>query len=182
MEGVVGVFSSRAAAESATRELRNLGFAEDAIVFLTPHASSKEIGEIPVTDAESPGIGKAISSYLGGAIGAGAGLGLGTAAASLFVPGVGPIFAAGVGAAALLGVSGAAIGAAVGKETETDLDEGVPRDDVETYRRLLRENRSIVVVSVDSVEKAAQVRSFLEEHGGEPFDRGRREPDARDAA
>jgi hypothetical protein len=133
---------------------------------------------VPVTDAESPGIGKAISSYLGGAIGAGAGFGLGSAAASLLVPGVGTIFAIGIGAAALLGVGGAAVGAAVGKETETELDEGVPRDDVESYRRLLQQGRSLVIVSVDSDNKAAQVRSFLEEHGGEPFDRRQGRPES----
>lgn len=169
MEGVVGVFTSRTVAENAMCDLLGT-FGTHAITFLTPEASPQEIAGVPATDAEAPGIGKAISSYVGGAIGAGAGLGLGAAAASLLVPGVGQIFAIGVGAAAVLGVGGAAIGAALGETTETRLDQGVPRDQVLHYRELLRQGRSLVIVSADSAERAEKARLILRNLGAEPFD------------
>ncbi len=176
MEGVVAVFTSRVAAENAICDLLG-SFGAHAISFLTPEASPQEIAGVPATDAEAPGIGKAISSYVGGAIGAGAGLGLGAAAASLLVPGVGQIFAAGVGAAALLGASGAAVGASLGESSEMKLDQGVPRDQVLQYRELLRQGRSLVIVSADSPDRAEKARLILRNHGGEPFDFAQNAPD-----
>ncbi len=169
MEGVVEVFTLRTVAENAICDLLG-SFGAHAITFLTPEASPQEIAGVPATDAEAPGIGKAISSYVGTAIGAGAGLGLGAAAASLLVPGVGQIFAVGVGAAALLGAGGAAVGAALGETSETRLDEGIPRDQVLHFRELLRQGRSLVIVSADSAERAEKARLILRNHGGEPFD------------
>jgi hypothetical protein len=169
MEGVVGVFTSRIVAERAICELLG-SFGSHAIAFLTPEASPAEIAGVPATDAEAPGIGKAISTYVGTAIGAGAGLGLGAAAASLLVPGVGQIFAIGVGAAAVLGAGGAAVGASLGESSEMKLDQGVPRDQVRHYHELLRQGRSLVIVSADSAERAEKARLILRNHGAEPFD------------
>src|SRR4051812_38631557 len=111
MEGIVGVFRSRNDAEHAYSDLQRLGQPEDSIVFLTPEATDAELAQVPTTNAENPGIGKAISSVVGLAIGGGAGMGIGTALAAMAVPGVGPILAAGFGAAALLGIGGAVAGA-----------------------------------------------------------------------
>jgi hypothetical protein len=148
---------------------------QDAIIFLTPEAPPQQLKELPTTDAERPGIGKAITSVVGAAIGSGAGLGLGTAAASLLVPGVGTIFAIGMGAAAALGLTGAAIGAKVGEEEETFLDTGVPRDDVGCYRELLRQGRSLVIAETDSAEQAGEIREIMERHGGRRFEDVRKE-------
>ena len=175
MQSVVGVFKTRAASEAAVKDLYDAGVPLQSMSFLTPEQSEAELETLPTTDAESPGIGKAISSVVGGAIGAGGGMALGTALASLMVPGVGTIFAAGVGAAALLGLGGAAVGAAVGEKTEEELDTGVPRDDIETYHALLRKGRSLVVVNLPPERDADVVRQIMQVHGSEEVDEARKE-------
>jgi hypothetical protein len=169
MEGIVGVFRSRDDAEHAVNDLRRMGQPEDSIVFLTPHASEAQLAEVPTTNAESPGIGKGISTVVGGAIGGGAGLGIGSALASLFVPGIGPILAAGIGAGALLGIGGAAAGAAIGEATEESLDTGIPIDDLSRLRFLLKSGRTLVVVSADSKEKEEQLHALFNSYNAEPF-------------
>ncbi len=169
MEGVVGVFRSRVAAENAVNDLRRLGQPEGSIVFLTPQASDAELARVPTTTAEGPGIGKAISSVVGAAIGGGAGLGIGSALAAMTVPGVGPILAAGLGAGALLGIGGAVTGAAIGRASEEALDNGIPIDEIGRLRYLLKTGRTLVVVSVDSKEKEEQVHALFHSFGAEPF-------------
>lgn len=169
MEGIVGVFRNRADAEHAVNDLRRIGQPENSIVFLTPQASDRELAEVPTTNAEAPGIGKAISTVVGAAIGGGAGMGLGSALAAMVVPGVGPILAAGLGAGALLGIGGAATGAAIGDASEKALDTGIPIDEISRLAYLLKTGRTLVVVSVDSEEKEEQVRSMLNSFGAEPF-------------
>lgn len=169
MEGIVGVFRSRVDAENAVRDLRRIGQPESSIVFLTPEASETDLARVPTTNAEEPGIGKAISTVVGGVIGTGAGLGLGSALASLVVPGVGPIFAAGLGAAALLGIGGAATGAAIGDSAEHAFDTGVPIDDLGRLRFLLKSGRTLVVVSAASRENEEQVRALFKSFGADPF-------------
>jgi hypothetical protein len=174
MEGIVGVFNMRAAAEAAVAALRHK-LSADAIIFLTPETSPEEISEIPTTDAERPGVGKALTSVVGAAIGSGAGLGLGAAAASLLVPGVGAIFAVGAGAAAVLGLAGAAIGAKVGEEEEAYLDTGVPRDDIGCYRELLRQGCSLVIAETDLPEVADEIRMIIRHCGGRRYEDARAE-------
>lgn len=169
MEGVVGVFRSRTDAEHAVNDLRRLGQPEETIVFLTPNAFDAELERVPTTTAESPGIGKAISTVVGAAIGGGAGLGIGSALAAIVVPGVGPILAAGLGAGALLGIGGAATGAAIGGASEEALDTGIPIDEVGRLRYLLKTGRTLVVVTVDSKEKEEQVHALFNSFGAEPF-------------
>ncbi len=174
MEGVVGVFNSRADATKALGELRHKINA-DKVIFLTPESSPEDIAEVPTTEAERPGVGEAITSVVGAAIGSGAGLGLGTAAASLVVPGVGPIFAIGLGAAAVLGLTGAAIGAKVGKDEEAFLDNGVPRDDIGCYRRLLKDGKSIVIAETGDGGLIDDLRDIMKRNGGRPFEDVRKE-------
>jgi hypothetical protein len=165
METLVGIFSSRSAAEDAVRGLHEIGLSHEAIVFVTPDAATQELQSIPTTDAEPRGIGETLSSYLGGVIGGSVGLGAGSAIASLLVPGVGTVFAIGIGAAALLGAGGAVAGAAIGEATEKAMDEGVPRDDVLFYRALLNRGRSIVTASVETDELAGAARAVLHNYG-----------------
>jgi hypothetical protein len=166
MDSVVGIFRSRAQAESAARELLNSGVPESSIAYLTQQAP-EQVESVRTTDAEGPGMGKTIGAYLGAVTGMGAGLSIGSAVASLMVPGVGPIMAVGLGAAAVLGLGGAAAGASVGESSEAALNEGVPRDDVFFYRDLLRRGLSLIIVSVDSKEKAELTESVLVRNGAE---------------
>jgi hypothetical protein len=173
MQTVVGIFKSRQPAEQSFRALLSEGVPQDCLVFLSGEPDQQKIEGVRTTDAEPPGMGKAMGTYLGSVIGAGAGLSLGSAVASLFVPGVGPIMAAGLGAAALLGVGGAAAGADLGKSSENAMDEGIPRDDVFFYHDLLRRGRSLVIVSTDSEEIAKSAGSIMARNGGEDAEAAR---------
>ena len=175
MQSVVGIFSSRAAAERAIRELVSAGIPHESLIFLTGEHSEAELASVPTTDAEAPGMGKTVGALLGGAAGVGAGLSLGSAVASLFVPGVGPILAAGLGAAAALGLGGAAVGASAGDATEHAMDEGVPKDDVLLYRDLLKQRRSLVIANVESDKHAEIVRSVLGHNGAQDADSAHKE-------
>ena len=169
MESIVGVFRSRSAAESATRDLQRLGYNEESLIFLTPEATPEELAKLPTTPSEERGIGKAITTVVGAAIGGGAGLGLGSAAASLFIPGVGPILAIGIGAGALLGTGGAIAGAKAGSDAEATLDNGIAVDEVPRLRELLKMGHSVVAVSVNSRKEAEQVRALFNTYGGDRF-------------
>ncbi len=175
METLVGIFDSRRAAAETVGGLRAVGLSGDDIVFITPEQTAEKLSSVPTTDAESPGMGEALTGYVGGVIGGGIGLGAGTAIASLLVPGVGTVMAIGIGAAALLGVGGAAAGAAIGEASEKAMDLGVPRDDILFYRELLKRGRSLVIASLDNEESAAAARAVLHNHGAEDVDAARRE-------
>lgn len=170
MEDVVGIFSSRSDVDRAVEQLIQSGISADRIIFLSGERPDAELSSVPTTDAERDGMGKTMGSFVGGVTGASTGLGLGSAIASLMVPGVGPILAAGIGAAALLGIGGAAVGAKIGESSEHEYDTGVARDDVELYRQLLRQHRSILVIETDSDAEAASIRAILRNAGAEDID------------
>src|SRR6266478_4061365 len=130
METIVGIFHSRADAERAVQQLYSLGIPNKRIGLLTPGVDEKKIeSSIRITDAEPPGIGKALGAAVGGAIGAAGGATMGAAVASLMVPGVGPVMVLGLIGAAVLGVAGAATGLAAGEALEEGLSEGLPHDE-----------------------------------------------------
>lgn len=185
MQSVVGIFQSLSSAEEAVEDLLESGMAEQSIVFLsnqTPRrsgslaTSEEKLDELPTTDAEGDGMGKAMGAVVGGAVGATAGMAAGaTVAASLLVPGVGTIFAIGVGAAAALGLGGGAAGAKAGDVAEHAIDAGIPRDDVEFYREMLRRGHSIVIANVESEADALQARQVFKQHGTEDVETARKE-------
>ena len=184
MESVVGIFRSLASAEQV-EDLMESGMAEQSIVFLSNQApekggsraeSEEKLDEVPTTDAEGDGMGKAMGAVVGGAVGASAGMAAGaTVAASLLVPGVGTIFAIGVGAAAALGLGGAAAGAKAGDVAEHAVDAGIPRDDVEFYREMLRRGHSIVIANVESEADASRAREIFKQEGSEDVASARKE-------
>jgi hypothetical protein len=159
MEEIVGIFDSRAAADAAVDGLRAVGFSAQRIAFMTPEITEAELARVPTTDAEEPGIGKAITGYVGGVVGASGGLALGTVIAGALVPGVGAMLAAGLAAAALFGAGGAAVGTAIGNDMERTLDTGIPRDDLPFYGQLIQQGRSVVIAFADSneMEEAAHL-------------------------
>lgn len=181
MENVLGILSSRRQAEEALRRLEAIGVPADAIIYLTPEvpespeSSESKIESVPIEDTEPPGLGKTLGSYVGGVIGASTGLAAGSALASLAVPGVGTIMAAGLGAAAALGIGGAFAGAAIGGAAEKASVEGVPHDDALFYRDLLKRGRSLVLISTDSDELAANARDVLHQCGAEDIEQARKE-------
>lgn len=173
MEAIVGVFTSRAAAERAIEQLRSAGISDDHISLLIPGTTEKELEAVPTTDAESPGMGGALGGVVGGALGAASGMSLGMAAASLLVPGVGPVMAIGVLGAALLGAGGAVGGAMVGRELDESLAEGLPKDELYIYEDALRKGRTLVMVFADADQQMATARHIFEQAGAESVDAAR---------
>jgi len=168
MESVVGVFRARDDAERAVQGLAQMGFPKERITLLTPQASAAEIESVPTTEAEPPGIGRAIGAVTGMAAGATGGM-QAAALVSLVVPGVGPVLVLGALGALLFGIGGAAVGAAL----DRNMREGLPRDELYVYEDALRRGRSVVIGLPESVEQAEQARSLLAAAGAESIDSAR---------
>ena len=173
METIVGIFNSRVDGERAVTQLRAAGIPEDKIVLLAPGASEKQLSEVHTTEAEQPGMGKALGATVGGALGVAGGVPLGAAIASFFIPGVGPVIAAGLLGAAILGIGGAATGAAAGGALEGGLAHGLPHDELYLYEDALRRGRSVVIAFAEDDEVAERGRSALTRTGAESIDAAR---------
>ncbi|HEY3306610.1 MAG TPA: hypothetical protein VGL70_24070 [Candidatus Binatia bacterium] len=170
MQPVVGIFRTLGDAQRAVEDLKKFGFANDRINILAPGAPVDEIrSEVPTTEGEQPGIGKAV----GAVVGAGLGTALGTAAATAWVPGVGPVVGIGVAAAAFVGAVGALGGAAAGGALENALAEGLPKDEWFVYEDALRHGRSLVVVLADNDSEAQVAREIFSRRGAESIDAAR---------
>lgn len=159
METAIGVFSSRDRAEEAVKELLQQGVPEQSIVFLS--RSERE------TEAVAKQFGAAVGGFVGGA----AGMTAGVVAASLLLPGIGTVFALGFGAAALLGLAGAGAGSAVSAGVTQDRQTPQPTafersaDDAAFFREVLKEGRSLIVVSTESPEIAKSACGVLDRLG-----------------
>src|SRR6266550_9189874 len=159
METVAGIFSSRAAAEEAVRQLHSLGVPNDRIALLTPGMNDDRVEKaVPTADSEQPGMGEAMGGTVGGAVGVAGGAALGAAAASLLVPGVGPVIAGGILGAAILGTGVTATGVAAGQALEKELEAGLPHDELYLYEDALRQGRSVVVAFLDDEGAVYMVR------------------------
>jgi hypothetical protein len=172
METVVGIFTTRSAAESAVERLSTLGITNDQINLLTPGLPTAQLDSVPTTDAEQPGMGPVVGGVVGGVTGASGGL-LGVAVASALVPGVGPVMAIGLAAAAILGVGGAVAGAAAGSALENTLSMGLPKDELFVYEDALRQGRTVLIVLLEQEEQAEMVRDVLAQAGAESLDAAR---------
>lgn len=174
MRTVAGIFNTRADAERSVESLRALGIPDQRLDLLAPGTTAAEVdAEVPTTETEQPGMGKALGGAVGGAMGAAGGVTLGAAAASLLVPGVGPIFAAGLIGAALFGIGGAAAGAAAGGALEDNIAEGLPQDEVYIYEDALRKGRTVVIAITEDDEQGERAREALAQAGAESIDAAR---------
>lgn len=167
MKTAVGTFRDHDSAQRAVAALRDLGFTGDRVTLLTPghHATSEAM---PTTEGEAPGMGTAIGAAMGAAVGGAAGM-TGVGLATVMIPGIGPVIAAGVLGAALFGMGGAALGSAL----ETELTEGVPRDEALIYADALRRGRSVVVALAEDEAQAETARAALLAGGAEGIDAAR---------
>src|SRR5215216_1837121 len=171
MQAVTGVFRSNDDAEKAVSELRNLGIPEKRIGIVAPGGDPERLeAGVPVTDTESPGMGRAMGATVGGAMGAAGGATAGLAVASLAIPGIGPLIAFGMVGAALLGVVGAAAGSAVGDTVEEGLGEGIPHEDVYLYEDALRHGHSVVLAYVEEGDQADRAAEIMQDAGAEDLD------------
>src|SRR2546428_12587152 len=94
MTPIVGIFVDRASAERAVGNLRAVGISTRSIHVLVPGTSEPLVSRVPTSEAEQPGMGKAIGGVIGGAGGGATGAELGAgAAARALLPGAGPAIA-----------------------------------------------------------------------------------------
>ena len=174
MKTVAGIFNSRADAERALGNLRQLGLADERLNLLTPGETPAEVdAEVPTTETEQPGMGKALGTAVGGALGVAGGLHLGSAAAAALIPGVGPVLAVGMIAAALVGAGGAVAGSKVGEAVEEGIAPELPHDELYVYEDALRQGRTVVIAAADDEEQAERARTVLAAAGAESIDAAR---------
>ena len=174
MEPIVGIFGSRASAESAARALRERGFGPDRIQMLLPGEVSPSAAErlAPTEEAEQPGMGPAVGGVVGAAAGASAGLGAGALAASLLVPGIGAVTAVGLAAAALFGAAGAIGGVKAGQALE-ETRTGIPKDELYLYEDALAHGRGLIFVEPRTEEEERAARAVLLSSGAESLEAAR---------
>jgi hypothetical protein len=170
---VAGIFPDREGAERAVRDLRALGIKESNVDLLVPGDADAALSTVPTADSEQPGMGRAVGSVVGGAMGVAGGLSLGTAAASLLVPGIGPVLALGALGAGVLGLAGVAGGGAVGETMDRALMDGLPKDEIFLYEDALRQGRSVVICLAGDEAEAKEARRILEREGAESIDAAR---------
>jgi hypothetical protein len=172
MRPTIGIFSERAAAENAAASLRAAGLSPKSIRVLVPGRSDDEVAALPTSEAEQPGIGKAVGGVIGGAVGAATGAELGAAAAaSALIPVAGPAIAIGLVGAVLLTFGGVAVGGAM----ERTLADGLPRDELFLYEDALQRGHSIVVVMTDDDGEQKRAAAALEAAGAESVDAARKQ-------
>jgi hypothetical protein len=174
MKNVAGIFNSRADAERAIATLRGMGIADDRLNLLTPGESPSEVdAEVPTTETEQPGMGSALGTWAGGALGVAGGLHLGTVIATSLIPGVGPVLAVGMIGAALVGAGGALAGSKVGEAMEDNIAPELPHDELYVYEDALRQGRSVVIAATDDSEQADHAQTALAAAGAESIDAAR---------
>ena len=176
MLSVVGIFGSLSDAGQAVSRLRAIPIAEERINILSPGSADqeqKELGKVPLSETEQPGMGRGLGAVVGGALGLAGGMSAGTAVASLFIPGVGPIVAVGLAAAGILGAGGAVAGAKVGNALEAESTHGLPEDELFFYEDALKSGHTVVIAFAADEEQADKVRTAFREAGAESLDAAR---------
>lgn len=152
---VVGVFYTRAEAETSIRDLRAAGFADDKIGMIARDAEGNMVNER--NNETLAGEGAAAGAVVGA--GAGALIGLGILAGT--IPVIGPVLALGTlgtvlvnaaGGAAILGLVGALVGI------------GIPEDDAKYYESEVHGGRFLV--TVEAADRQAEAWSILHRSGG----------------
>jgi hypothetical protein len=157
---VFGIYSGRAAAESAVERLTAAGFShQDVSVLMSDNKGSKDFATEKNTKApEGTATGVGVGGTIGGTLGLLAGLG------ALAIPGVGPLIAAGpiMGALAGLGVGGAVgglVGALVGM--------GIPEYEAKRYEGRIKDGGVLLSVHCDSSEEVSRAKDILKATGAE---------------
>lgn len=168
MDPIVGTFTEHAAAERAARALMALGIPGERLTVLTPGQADRARAEMPTTESEPPGVGRALGGVVGGAAGAAGGIQAGVLT-SLVVPGVGPVVALGLVGAAIFGAAGAAVGQALDDASRA----GLPKDEVFLYEAALRQGRSVVIALPADAAQAEAGRDALAAAGAESLDAAR---------
>lgn len=169
---VSAVFDSHSEAESAVRDLRQMGVSDSALsVIARRNDESGDYGDADTTEVGDKTEGAVKGALVGGGVGALLGI------AALAIPGVGPLAAAGAIAASAVpeaAAIGAGAGALAGGLSGLLTKHGVSDEDARYYEG--RINEGGVFVSVDTRAtgidpEAAQ--NVLYRHGGHSSSRTR---------
>ncbi|MDB5306773.1 MAG: hypothetical protein JWO38_975 [Gemmataceae bacterium] len=155
----VGVFSTRAAAEQAVRDLRAAGFRDDEIGLV----GRTESGRVERTTGAGDTMAEegAAAGAIAGA-GVGAAIGFGVLAGA--IPAIGPAIVAGtLGTILTNAVAGATVAGLVGAL----IGFGIPEDDARYYEGEVKAGRYLVTVTANG--RGAEARAILHRNGG--FDR-----------
>ncbi|HLN59150.1 MAG TPA: hypothetical protein VK416_11360 [Thermoanaerobaculia bacterium] len=169
MRTVVGIFSSPAAAQRATRDLVNAGVPPARIRQLTPGSPEREIhSAIPTTETEQPGMGKAVGAVVGGVVGLTLALGL----SAVLQGGMGALGLTAWIIAALCAIVGAGIGFIAGGVLDERLSTGLPKDEIYFYEEALRKGRSVVFAFAAGGRQEATARRVLDRAGANSLDAG----------
>jgi len=166
MKNVVGMFDSRAEAESAIHRLKTSGIGMDSVsIALRDRQEATELVE--TTGAEDmSGEGATAGLVSGAAVGTLVGLAL--VGSTFVLPGVGTFLVGGPLAAAL---TGAGIGAASGGLLGALIGSGIPEHEAEHYSAGIEQGGILVSAHVSEELAPAVARIFDEEgsrrtHGG----------------
>lgn len=151
---VFGIFTTVAAADSATDSLVKAGFsAADISALLPENLGSKPIATEKATKApEGATAGAGTGAVLGGALGVLAGVGL------LAIPGLGPFIAAGP---IMAGLAGLGVGGAVGGVTGALIGMGIPEYEAKRYEGRLKKGGILVSVHCDTSEEIKRAKEVL---------------------
>lgn len=159
----VGVFPTRAEAESALTELRDSGFPMDRVSVVAKDGDrTDDIAGVETTDriGNKADEGATKGALTGGALGGLTGLLVGLGA--LAIPGIGPVMLAGATATAIATtLSGTAIGAAAGGLIGALIGLGIPEERARVYNERVGRGEYLVMVegSQDDVHRAEAILS-----------------------
>jgi hypothetical protein len=153
---ILGIFPTRAQAESAIDHLWHAGFTKEQVGSVMPGGEIRE-----ATTATEPVEERAANGAVGGAIAGGALGAVAGAAVATLIPGAGPVLAGGLLAA--IG-TGAAAGAAVGAYAGPFIALGFSKEEAETYGRHVETGSTVVAVRAEGREDEAFL--ILKSHGG----------------
>ena len=169
---VSAVFDSHSVAETAVRELREVGMRDSALSVIARHNNGDgDYGDANTVEAKEKGEGALKGALLGG--GAGALLGI----AALAIPGVGPLAAAGAIAASAIpeaAAIGAGAGALAGGLTGLLKKHGVSDEDATYYEGRIHDGG--IFVSVDTRDagiSSEMAQDILYRSGGHSASRAR---------
>jgi hypothetical protein len=157
---VFGIYTTVAAADSATDSLVKAGFsAADISALLPENLGSKPIAAEKATKApEGATAGAGTGAVLGGALGVLAGVGL------LAIPGLGPFIAAGP---IMAGLAGLGVGGAVGGVTGALIGMGIPEYEAKRYEGRLKKGGILLSVHCDTSDEIKRAKEVLKNSGAE---------------
>ncbi|NLJ83684.1 MAG: hypothetical protein GX336_02080 [Halanaerobiaceae bacterium] len=149
MSTIIGVFDDKESAESALREIEDLGFSEEEISLV-----ARDEGEGGSFMDQNLADGAATGGAIGGLAGIAASLG------ALTIPGIGPILAAGPIAAGLTGVAAGGIAGSL-------VDMGIPQERGDYYENEVKSGKILAAVDLMDADDAEieEISSIFHDYG-----------------